>query len=102
MLRMTWGMTVAAAVVALAALAFRPIEFAAADQIASVQARPHLPEDAYAQRRPRRAPTRIRVTPLHYELGPNAVRQCTAWLATEYRPSGTVVVPRMRCWWEPR
>ena len=32
--------------------------------------------------------------------GRNAVRQCTSWLATEYRPSGTVIVPRMRCWWE--
>lgn len=32
--------------------------------------------------------------------GRNAVRQCVSWLATEHRPSGTVVVPRMRCWWE--
>lgn len=54
-------------------------------------------------RRPRvrRAPTRIRVYPLPYGYpGPNAVRQCTSWLAQEYRPSGTVIVPRMRCWWE--
>ena len=68
--------------------------------------------------RPARARTRIRVTrippiypyrlessiypvPYTYEYpGPNAVRQCTAWLATEYRPSGTVVVPRTQCWWE--
>jgi hypothetical protein len=28
------------------------------------------------------------------------VRQCVSWLATENRPSGTVIVPRMRCWWE--
>jgi hypothetical protein len=33
--------------------------------------------------------------------GPDAVRQCTAWLATEHRPSGTVIVPRQHCWWEP-
>jgi hypothetical protein len=61
-----------------------------------------------------RAPTRIIVRPalrnrpdatefprtdnLGYP-GPNAVRQCVSWLATEHRPSGTVVVPRMRCWW---
>jgi hypothetical protein len=31
---------------------------------------------------------------------PNAVRQCYSWLATEYRVSGTVIVPQMRCWWE--
>ena len=64
---------------------------------------------------PRRAPTRIIVQPnLRYRLdstpyprtdnlgfpGRNAVRQCVSWLAPEHRPSGTVVVPRMRCWWE--
>jgi hypothetical protein len=63
----------------------------------------------------KRAPTRIIVRPtlrnrhdatefprsdnLGYP-GPNAVRQCTSWLATEYRPSGTVVTPQMRCWWQ--
>jgi len=31
--------------------------------------------------------------------GPNAVRACTDWLAVEHRPSGTVIVPRERCWW---
>jgi hypothetical protein len=62
-----------------------------------------------------RAPVRIRVQPalrnrhdatefpradyLGYP-GPNAVRQCVSWLATEYRPSGTVVVPARRCWWQ--
>ena len=64
-----------------------------------------------------RAPTRIIVRPqrvLRERLdstefprsdnlgfpGRDAVRQCTSWLATEYRPSGTVVTPQMRCWWE--
>ena len=56
---------------------------------------------------PRRAPTRVIVRPvLPYRLDrrpiraptisgsrANAVRQCVSWLATEYRPSGTVVVP---------
>jgi hypothetical protein len=32
--------------------------------------------------------------------GRNAVRQCVSWLATENRPSGTVVTPQMRCWWQ--
>jgi len=31
--------------------------------------------------------------------GPGAVRQCVDWYATEYRPSGTVVTPQMRCRW---
>ena len=47
------------------------------------------------------APAHIRVHPLaEFYPGPDAVRQCTAWLAPEYRPSGTVIVPKMRCWWE--
>jgi hypothetical protein len=37
-------------------------------------------------------------TPYNYP-GPNAVRECNAWLAAEHRPSGTVLVPRERCWW---
>jgi hypothetical protein len=64
---------------------------------------------------PPRARTRIRVTPLYpyrtfptdypppYDIewpGPGAVRQCGSWLAPEYRPSGTVIVPHMRCWWQ--
>ena len=59
--------------------------------------------DLSSQRRvrPARAPVRIRVTPLYRYPGPNAVRQCTSWLAQEARPSGTVIVPRMQCWWEP-
>ena len=39
--------------------------------------------------------------PYKYEYpGPGAVRQCTSWLAPEYRVSGTVIVPRQQCWWE--
>jgi hypothetical protein len=64
----------------------------------------------------RRARPKIRVRPRYpyrnynsaYPLpyaneypGPNAVRQCTDWYATEYRPSGPVLVPKMRCWWVP-
>jgi hypothetical protein len=70
---------------------------------------------ARAQAPPRaRTRARIRVTPAYpyrlystdyptpykYEYpGPGAVRQCRAWLAQEFRPSGTVVVPKMNCWW---
>jgi len=42
---------------------------------------------------------RITIYPPRY-LPPNAIRQCRSWLVTEYRVSGPVIVPRMRCWWE--
>ena len=63
----------------------------------------------------KRAPARVTVRPaLRYRHdatefprtdnlgypGPNAVRQCVSWLATEHRLSGTVVTPQMRCWWQ--
>ncbi len=45
-----------------------------------------------------RAPRRVRIynsrTP-----GPNSVRVCNAHYEQEYRPSGTVIVPRMQCYW---
>ena len=67
--------------------------------------------DASAQRRIR-PPTRLRVYPYYYEPNPegvypryypgrNAVRECNATYVQEYRPSGTVIVPRMGCFWRP-
>ncbi|MGO4716511.1 hypothetical protein [Bradyrhizobium sp. 2TAF24] len=49
----------------------------------------------------RRSPTRLRVHPINRALGPNAVRQCVAHYEQEHRVAGTVIVPRMQCWWEP-
>jgi hypothetical protein len=34
--------------------------------------------------------------------GPGGVRHCEDWYITEYRPSGAVITPQMRCWWVPR
>jgi hypothetical protein len=70
------------------ALVFGVMQPAAADpadhrQQLSAQSRPH-----------------ITVYPRHRRLGPNAKRHCRAWLAQEYRVSGTVIVPRQHCWWE--
>jgi hypothetical protein len=48
-----------------------------------------------AQPRPR-----ITVRPRRTEPGPNSQRYCESWLATENRPSGTVITPQMRCWWQ--
>jgi hypothetical protein len=36
-----------------------------------------------------------------YNPGPNAVRDCTATYVQERRPSGTVITPRMNCYWRP-
>jgi hypothetical protein len=37
---------------------------------------------------------RIEITP-----GPLRQRRCVDWLELQYRPSGTVLYPRYRCWW---
>jgi hypothetical protein len=58
-------------------------------------------------RRVRRPVARLRVYPStgpedvypHYYPGPNAVRECNATYVQEFRPSGTVIVPRMSCHW---
>jgi hypothetical protein len=83
----------------------------AADQGAA-SSRAGAATEAYAQSRAR---TRIRVSPRCYYRtraltypppyeceapGPGYVRQCNSWLVQEARPSGTVIVPRMQCWWE--
>ena len=63
----------------------------------------------------KRARTRIIVTPRYYPYrtqtltypppydieypGPNGKRECVDAYVTEHRPSGTVIVPRMRCRW---
>jgi hypothetical protein len=60
-------------------------------------------------RRTRRPPTRIRVYPRYdpddvyprYFPGRNAVRDCTATYVEEFRPSGTVITPRLNCFWRP-
>jgi hypothetical protein len=68
-------------------------------------------DQAYAQARPRirvtpRCPYRTTSVPYPTPAdcdfpGPGYVRQCNAQLVREYRPSGTVIVPVQRCWWEP-
>jgi hypothetical protein len=43
---------------------------------------------------------RIVVHPRRKYVGRNSVRQCRSALVKEYRVSGPVIVPRMRCWWD--
>jgi hypothetical protein len=71
------------------------------------QAAPEQPVPPRLQR----PPARLRVYPRYdywpddvyprYDPGPNAVRECNATYVQEFRPSGTVIVPRMHCWWRP-
>ena len=73
------------------------------------QASPTAATQADNQVRVRRSPRRVPVYPRyqpepddvypHYFPGRNAVRDCTATYVQEYRPSGTVIVPRMHCYW---
>jgi hypothetical protein len=55
--------------------------------------------------RPQRYPYRryhsIYPTPDLHIPAPRAKRHCEAHYEVELRPSGGVVVPRMRCWWVP-
>lgn len=61
----------------------------------------------YAAAQPRRKRPRVRIYRApdergvypSYNPGPDAVRDCTAHLVQEFRPSGTVIVPRMDCFW---
>jgi hypothetical protein len=81
--RGTVGLWLAALVFAFGALS--PAASAPADrsQDLSAQSRPH-----------------IVIHPRHFEPAPNAKRHCVSWLQKQYRVSGTVIVPRIRCWWD--
>lgn len=46
---------------------------------------------------PKRPPTRLRVYKDY--PGPNAKRDCVVHYEQQARPSGTVIYPRMNCWW---
>jgi hypothetical protein len=104
-----------AAVFSLACLCPVPGAFAQTGAGDLGVSRDALSAHAQVQPKPKRAPTRLRVTPrcpyrtvaLDYPPpydcefpGPGFVRQCSARLVQEFRPSGTVIVPRMQCWWE--
>lgn len=54
---------------------------------------------AQSRRIIRRAPRRVPIYRGSSYPGPNSVRVCNAHYEQEYRPSGTVIVPRMQCYW---
>lgn len=99
---------IGAAAAILAMLATSPASVALAEQIQPViRLAQAIPPDA-PPRRVYRPQARLRVTPNydpdtiypHYNPGPNAVRVCNAHYVQEFRPSGTVIVPRMHCYWQ--
>ena len=86
--------SVLALAAALVAIALPPVQPAAS---AAPAARQERALEAFAQTKGR---PRVIIHPRHLRLGPNAKRICQAWLAQEFRSSGTVLTPQMRCWWE--
>lgn len=99
--------------VVLLAVAMPGTQPAAAQQARSpLNAEPEpLVQERVLRQRPR---ARIRVQPQYpyrrfhttYPLpyaveypGPGARRACVSRMVTEHRLSGTVIVPRMHCWW---
>ncbi|WP_076864786.1 hypothetical protein [Bradyrhizobium mercantei] len=103
---------VAAALLAVAVGLLLPATEARAQSAAAEarigQAEPVVRERVVERRHLKRVPI-YRSRPDHWEPdviprynpGPNAVRDCTATYVQEHRPSGTVITPRMNCFWRP-
>ena len=99
---------IAALLAAFAGTLSLPVTEAAAQTAPSMrtqQAQLPAVTDASAQRRTKRLrvypndqPGPDGVYPRYYP-GRNAVRDCTATYVQEFRPSGTVIVPHMNCYW---
>ena len=93
MMRIATGLAFGALIFAVAVGA---TAVAAADDLRpGVAAAPLTHEFPTHKKRPR-----LTIYPRRVYPGPNAKRQCRSWLAQEYRVSGPVIVPQMRCWWE--
>ncbi len=100
---------IAALSLALAAILLPPDSAQAQSAAAAAKAQSDTTYFSAQSRKTRRPPTRVYVYPRYnpddvyprYDPGPNAVRECTARLVQEFRPSGTVITPRMNCFWRP-
>jgi hypothetical protein len=98
---------VTAGLLAACACALLQIESAAAQTAApGLRVAQLAPDYVPSRRKLRRVPIYPRehfdpdVYP-RYDPGPNAVRECNAYYVQEARPSGTVITPRMNCFWRP-
>ncbi|MGE5535943.1 MAG: hypothetical protein ACM3W7_10545 [Acidobacteriota bacterium] len=76
----------------ICALAAVALVFAGATPVLAQDSNTQTPAAARQQ-------VRTRIT-VHPEPGPNSKRICQSWLEKEYRVSGTVIVPVMRCHWD--
>jgi hypothetical protein len=103
---------IAAMGVALAAAFWLPASGTRAQTAPSgIQVAQAAPADPSIRRRSARPMRRVPIYPRYqvepdgvyprYNPGPNAVRDCTATYVEEHRPSGTVITPRMNCFWRP-
>jgi hypothetical protein len=100
----TAGLIFAAILLPVASISV-PMTATAQTAVSTVQMSEVSPTDVSAQSR-RHRPARVRIyreddrgVYPSYNPGPNAVRDCTATLVQEFRPSGTVIVPHMNCYW---
>jgi hypothetical protein len=66
----------------------------AGPNLASAQTAPNPQVGDQIVPAPSRARARIEIHPR-----PLLYRRCTDWYELQYRPSGTVLYPQMRCWW---
>jgi hypothetical protein len=98
-------MRITLAAIGLAALGSLSVSGAAQAETAARVTQSQAGTDVSSQNRRPRARVRIyrnddeRGVYPSYNPGPNAVRECTANLVQEFRPSGIVIVPRMNCFW---
>jgi hypothetical protein len=108
--------TIIASAVAGALLGVATADVARAQAAPGAASSRTVATDVSAQSRTARPRTRIRVSPTYpyrtfsttypvpYDIeypGPGFVRQCSSRLVAENRVAGPVIVPRMRCWWQP-
>ena len=104
-------MRIGSAALSLIVVFLLPADAAQADpgSAGQMENAPSAATEFSAQSRRTRRPSPIWSTPRYnpddvyprYYPGPNAVRECTAHLVQEFRPSGTVITPRMDCFWRP-
>ncbi|WP_137046502.1 hypothetical protein [Pseudolabrys sp. FHR47] len=78
----------------------RILAVALAGSIAAVAALPAAAQTPRGTEVAQASRQRIIITPGRAKPGPNSTRQCQARLVEQHRPSGTVIVPVMHCWWQ--
>ena len=75
-------------------LAFSALPLIGTAQHAAAQTSPLAQSSEPYYPPPRYVRPRIEIYPR-----PPLYRRCVDWYELQYRPSGTVIYPQMRCWW---